>query len=134
MSIKPVLEGDFHHDGRGPELQRVVWKLNGVVLAGFEYFNPEDEYIPENLRHLILEGVEAYSMASEEVHASIMASRASTSGASRGAVFEVINSSWLVSLDQTHISECKHYQIMFYDEIYDVVCKGITSGLGRINV
>ncbi|WP_375194128.1 hypothetical protein, partial [Marinobacter sp.] len=64
MSTKPILDSDFYHDGRGPELQRVVWKLRGTVLVGFEYFNPDEEYAPDNLRHLVLEGVEAYSMAS----------------------------------------------------------------------
>ena len=101
MSTKPILESDFYHDGRGPELQRVVWKLRGTVLVGFEYFNPDDKYVPDNLRHLVLEGVEAYSMASEEV--------------------------------QSHLSECKHYQVMFYDEVFDLVCRGIKSGAGPIN-
>src|SRR5690606_9657331 len=87
MSTKPILENDFYHDGRGPELQRVVWKSNGVVLVGFEYFNPDDEYIPENLRHLVLEGVESYCMSSEEVHGNILAT-----GKSKAAIIEVFNS------------------------------------------
>lgn len=128
MNTKTIFENDFYHDGRGPELQRVVWKLKGVVLVGFEYFNPDDEHTLENLRHLVLEGVEAYSMASKEVHGSIMAN-----GDSKAAIFEVVNSTWLASLNKAHLSECKHYQIVFYDEIYDLVCKGIKSGVGNIN-
>ncbi|SEI13831.1 hypothetical protein SAMN05660691_04132 [Rheinheimera pacifica] len=128
MSTRPILESVFYHDGRGPELQRVVWKLRGAVLVGFEYFNPDDKYVPDNLKHLVLEGVEAYSMASEEVHGSIMAN-----GDSKAAIFEVVNSPWLVSLNKAHLPECKHYQIMFYDEIYDLVCKSIKSGVGNIN-
>jgi hypothetical protein len=128
MSAKPILESDFYHDGRGPELQRAVWKLRGTVLVGFEYFNPDDEYTPDNLRHLALEGVEAYSMASEEVHGSILAN-----AESRAAIFEVIGSKWLASLNQAHLSECKHYQVMFYDEVFDLVCRGIKPGMGHIN-
>ncbi|OJT00136.1 hypothetical protein [Marinobacter nauticus] len=128
MSTKPILESDFYHDGRGPELQRVVWKLRGTVLVGFEYFNPDDKYVPDNLRHLVLEGVEAYSMASEEVHGNILAT-----GESRAAILEVVNSTWLASLNQSHLSECKHYQVMFYDEVFDLVCRGIKSGVGPIN-
>ncbi|HEY0922735.1 hypothetical protein [Rheinheimera pacifica] len=129
MSTRPILESVFYHDGRGPELQRVVWKRRGAVLVGFEYFNPDDNYVPDNLKHLVLEGVEAYSMASEEVHGSILAT-----GDSRAAIFEVMDSKWLASLNQAHLSDCKHYQVMFYDEVFDLVCKGIKSGLGRINV
>jgi len=128
MNIKPILESDFYHDGRGPELQRVVWKLRGAVLVGFEYFNPDDNYTPDNLKHLVVEGVEAYSMASEEVHGSILAT-----GESKAAIFEVTDSEWLASLNQAHLSECKHYQVMFYDEVFDLVCRGIKSGLGHIN-
>lgn len=128
MSINPILENEFYHDGRGPELQKVRWKLNGVVLVGFEYFNPDDEYIPDNLKHVTLEGVEAYSMSSDEVHGNILAT-----GDSKAAIFEVIDSEWLASFNQAHLSECSHYQIMFYDEIYDVICKQVNVGTGQLN-
>ncbi len=128
MNINPILENDFYHDGRGPELQKVRWKLNGAVLVGFEYFNPDDEYMPENLKHLALEKVEAYCMASDEVHGNILA----TSDC-KAAIFEVKNSEWLASFNQSHLSECKHYQIMFYDEIYDIICKNIKVGTGQLN-
>ena len=127
MRINPILENDFYHDGRGPELQKVRWKLNGV-LVGFEYFNPDDEYNPNNLKHVALEGVEAYSMASDEVHGNILAT-----GDSKAAIFEVIDSEWLASFNQAHLAECSHYQIMFYDEIYDVICKEINVGTGQLN-
>lgn len=128
MRTKPVLEKDFYHDGRGPELQNVVWKNTGVIPIGFEYFNPDDGYEEENLKHIILSGVQAYSMATEEVHGNILAS-----GDSDAAILEVINSDWLNSLLSIHLEKCKHYQIMFYDEIYDIVCESIVSGKGRIN-
>ena len=50
--MKPILEAEFHHDGRGPELQRVIWSSS--FPQGFEYFNPEDNSVAENLRHLRL--------------------------------------------------------------------------------
>ena len=48
MSVLPILEADFCHDGRGPELQKAVRKHNGVFLAGFEYYNPDDTYDEAN--------------------------------------------------------------------------------------
>jgi hypothetical protein len=128
MSNKPILEGDFYHDGRGPELQKVRWKSNGVILAGFEYYNPDDEYTPENLKYLSLKGVQVYSMATDEVHANRKAT-----GESKAAIYEVINSDWLKTFYPTHLGKCSHYQIMFYDEIYDVICEDITSGMGKLN-
>lgn len=125
--LEAVLEADFYHDGRGPELQNVVWGLKGSSLLGFEYFNPDDEYTKINLKHLSLAGVEAYSMSSEELHGDIKA----ISG-SKAAIFEVKNSSWVASLNQTHVSGCKHFQIMFYDEIFDVICTEIKFGAGEL--
>ena len=55
----PVLEKDFYHEGRGPELQKVYWANGGSTLVGFSYYNPDDVYDNENLKHLRLEKVEA---------------------------------------------------------------------------
>lgn len=125
MKIQPILENVFYHDGRGPELQKVIWKQNGVILAGFEYYNPDNKYDSINLKYLKLENVQVFSMASEEVHASILAS-----GDTNAAIFKVLNSTWKKEYHPTHLKKCSHYQIMFYDEIYDVICEAISSGNG----
>ena len=125
--IEPILENEFHHDGRGPELQRVVWTHEGVILKGFEYYNPEDVYEEANIKNITFEKVEAISMASEEVHGSIVAN-----GKDKAAIHKILDSKWKRQFNSQHISDCEHYQIMFYDEIYDVICKSITAGLGHI--
>jgi len=123
-----MLENEFYHDGRGPELQSVIWGANGVLLKGFEYYNPDDKYSEETLKNISLLGVQVFSMAFDEVHANILAS-----GNSKAAILEVINSEWLKSYYATHLTKCKHYQIMFYDEIYDVICEKIIAGKGKLN-
>ncbi len=128
MKTKPILENEFYHDGRGPELQCVRWGMKGVILKGFEYYNPDDEYKEENLKNIRIEGIQVYSMATEEVHATILAT-----GESHAAIYEVLNSEWLKSYYETHLAKCKHYQIMFYDEIYDVICEAIIPGSGKLN-
>lgn len=122
-----MLETDFYHDGRGPELQKVVWDSRGQILRGFEYFNPDDAYSEENLRHLALDKVEAYSMAGEQVHKHIAAN-----GESNAAIFRIIDSQWKSSFQQRHLEDCEHYQIMFYDEIFDVICRKIIPGRGPL--
>lgn len=127
MKTEPLLENEFHRDGRGPELQRTVWIHNGVILKGFEYYNPEDVYEDENIKYLELIGLEAYSMAGEEIHGNILAE-----GDSRAAVLKVVNSAWLKQFNSSYLGKCDHYQIMFYDEIYDVICREIKAGKGRL--
>ncbi len=128
MKTNPILEEHFYHDGRGPELQNVRWRLNGVIPVGFEYYNPDDPYNEEKLKHICLKGVQVYAMATEEVHGNILAT-----GESKAAILEVIESKWLKSYQPRHLHSCKHYQIMFYDEIYDVICEEIVPGKGKIN-
>ena len=127
MRTRPILEYVFYHDGRGPELLCVRWGNNGVTLRGFEYYNPDDEYIDNNLKNIKISGIQVYSMTTEEVHSNILAS-----GESRAAILEVVDSAWLKTYRDTHLGNCKHYQIMFYDEIYDVVCEAITPGTGEL--
>ncbi len=128
MSNKPILENEFYHDGRGPALQAVVWRMNGVLLKGFEYFNPDDKYCEANLKNISLQGVQVFSMATDEVHSNILAT-----GDSKAAIIEVKKSAWLKSYYETHLTKCKHYQIMFYDEIYDIICEKIVAGTGKLN-
>ena len=107
--------------------KRLFGKKNGKDLLGFEYFNPDDEYSLANLKHIRLDNVIAYSKATVDVHGCILANTKCVA-----AIFEVPNSNWLPSLNQNEIAGCKHFQIMFYDEIYDVVCKSVITGKGNL--
>ncbi|MEN8133184.1 MAG: hypothetical protein ABFS45_23995 [Pseudomonadota bacterium] len=127
MEISTLLESKFHYDGRGPELQRVVWAYDGKILQGFEYYNPEDAYEEESIKCLELVGVEAYSMAVEEVHNHTLAT-----GESKASIFKIESSPWMKQYDPECIEGCSHYQIIFYDEVYDVICKEIKAGYGRL--
>lgn len=126
--IEPILENEFHRDGRGPELQRVVWSYEGVTLIGFEYYNLEDEYIEANIKNISLKNVEVILMASEEVHSSIVAN-----GNTKAAIHKILDSEWKKQFNPQHIDNCEHYQIMFYDEVYDVICESISAGIGCID-
>ena len=127
MGATTLLESEFHQDGRGPELQRVVWAFDGKILQGFDYYNPEDAFKEGSIKHLELVGVEAYSMAIKEVHNNIL-----VTGDSKASVFRIEGSPWLKQYNPAFLEGCSHYRIMFYDEIYDVICKEIKAGVGRL--
>ena len=129
MKTRSILDTHFYHDGRGPELQRVIWRNNGITLIGFEFYNPDDIYEEKNIKNIELVKVEAFALASEEVHGNIMAT-----GDSLAAIYEVLDYDWIKSFQPRHLSKCKHFQIMFYDEIYDVICEDIVSGSGPLQL
>lgn len=127
MKIKPIFEKEFYRDGRGPELRQCIWSHSGKKLEGFTYYNPDDLYDDSNLKHLLLEKVECYMLSGEEVHPNILYSIKS-----KAAIFEVVDSQWLKQFNSPHVSDCKHFQIVFYDEIYDIICSTIVLGKGKL--
>jgi hypothetical protein len=68
MSIEPVLREWFHHDGRGPGLQKVHYSGRGATIEAIDYFNPNDEYTPENLKHLAFIRPQVFMFTPEEVY------------------------------------------------------------------
>lgn len=126
---KSILEKYFYHDGRGPELQKIVWSNNGAILEGFEYYNPDDTYNDNDLKHLKVVGFQVVTIASEEVHANIQ-----FECGSNAAIIEIKKSEWFSSYNPRHLLDCKHFQIMFYDEIIDLICEKIIVGKGKIKV
>ena len=73
MKTRSILDTHFYHDGRGPELQKVIWGNKGVTLVGFEFYNPDDIYEEKNIKNIELVKVEVFALASEEVHGNILA-------------------------------------------------------------
>lgn len=127
MKTTTLLEEEFHHDGKGPGLERVIFSHGGVILKGFEYLNPEDAKNQDNIKHLKLIGVEAFSMTTEEVHGNNL-----TTENSPAAIFKIDDSPWLKQFNPTHLADCNHYQIVFFSEIYDVICHEIKAGDGLL--
>jgi len=41
------------------------------------------------------------------------------------AAMDYGKSDWLQSFDQQHLSHCRYYKLLFYDEMLDVICERI---------
>lgn len=120
-----ILADPFVGEGRGPELHKVVWSEDGRTLVGFEYVNDVDSAI----RHIKLQGVQAFAMASEEVHSRTLAFQVQNMAF---GLYEIVDSAWKTEFRQWHLDDTTHYMIMFYDEVFDVLCKNIAPGEGRL--
>lgn len=129
MRTESILKEFFYHEGRGPELQQVHFDLKGRMLKAIDYFNPDDVFTTENLKHLVFIRPQVFMFTPEEVY-----NYASTSvdwGAPYRASIVVIHESvWLHSFDPQHLGKCHHYRVMFYDEFLDVICEGIEAKSG----
>lgn len=129
MKVEPILKESFYHDGRGPELQTVHFAYRGKTLVAIDYFNPDDEHSPDNLKHLVFIRSQVFMFTPEEIHNSTsMPVRWKEVGNASALVLH--ESSWLSSFNRSHLQHCKHYQLMFYDEFLDVICEDVEARLG----
>jgi len=129
MSIEPVLREWFRNDGRRPESQEVHYSGRGVVIRAIDYFSPEDEYTPENLKHLVFIRPQVFMFTPEEVY-NPLAVNVDWSKYDGAAIVCLGKSGWLRSFDHRHLVNCRHFEVMFYDESLDVICEGIEAKSG----
>lgn len=129
---EPINSDLFYHDGRGPELQRTHWSTLGAQLQAIEYFNPDDVYDEASIKHVRFAGLQVVMITPEEVID--YGNLASDLEQSRAAMLDLGKSVWLQSFSQRHLSSCRHFQLMFYDQLFDIICERVTCHLGRFTV
>lgn len=126
---EPIHTDLFYHDGRGPELQHTHWSTRGAQLQAIEYFNPDDVYDEASIKHVPFDGLQVVMITPEEVID--YGKLSSHLEQSRAAMFDLGKSEWLRSFSQRHLSSCHHFQVMFYDELFDIICERVTCHRGR---
>ena len=123
-TAQAVAADRFYSDGRGPELQRIVWGERGLGLRAVEYFNPDDVYDDAHRKHVRIVRPQVVMITPEEVID--YRGYAAAFGAHRpAAVLDHGHSDWLRSFNQYHLSKCRHFQLLFYDELFDIICEGL---------
>lgn len=131
MIIQPGGVECFYHEGRGPVLQRICWGSRGArALRAIEYFCPDDVYDEAHLRHVHFVRPQAFMFTPEEVIPYGSSRVADGSNHRPAAAFDLGRSEWLLSFSQRHLSRCRHFQLLFYDELLDVICEGLEFGSG----
>lgn len=124
MEFQPILRESFYHEGRGPELQKIHYVENKVLKA-IDYFNPDDEFTSENLKHLYFIKAQVFMFTPHEVYNYGLGIK--WSDYNFAAILCLGKSRWLETFAPTHLEKCLHYQIMFYDDFLDVICEGIEA-------
>ncbi len=117
--MEPVGVGAFSHDGRGPELLRAHWDRSGTILRAIDYRNPTDA--PDRDRHVVVVRCQVVMITPEEV---IDYTRNAFDSES-AAAFDLGRSAWWESFAPRHLERCRHYQLYFYDHLFDLICEGL---------
>ena len=124
--MEAIYEAEFYHTGRGPVLKRVHWAYAGERLRAIDYRNG-DSADPHHVRFIRPQVV---AITPEEVinYATVPSFPPNVG---RGALIDRGRSEWLQSFAQTHLAKCRHYSLLFYDQMFDVICEGVVCEPGE---
>jgi hypothetical protein len=126
---EPLFRDLFFHDGRGPELHSAHWRDGGRVLSAIDYYNPDVTHDVGHLNHVAFSGVQVVQITPEEVRG--VSALADPQGRySPAAMFNLGKDDWFQRFNAQHLGSCSHYQLVFYDELLDVICEGVTCHRG----
>ncbi len=107
----------FYSDGRGPELKRALWDARGTALVAIDYTDPDGV-----LRHVRFHGPQVAMFTPEEVVGCARQAGAFESNRPTAAI-DLGQSDWLRTFDPRHLNRCRHFQLLFYDELLDIICE-----------
>lgn len=119
MKIGPYLVDAFTKEGRGPVAEKVSWANNGATLRAIDFLNMDDE-----LQHIFFTGVQVFMFTPEEVINYATLSPLWSENRKAGIIC-LGKSEWLNSFSSRHLDQCSHYQVMFYDQLLDVICEDL---------
>ncbi len=125
----PINIEKFHHDGRGPESRAIHCWPESAQITAIDYFNPEDDYSAANLKHVYFVGPQVVQITPKEVIGADQIPSESR-GSGNAAMFDMGRTDWLESFAQRHLSNCRHFKLIFYDELIDVICEGVECRQG----
>lgn len=129
VRMTPIHRDEFFHDGRGPELQSVHWDYNGRLLRAIDYFNPTDPHESSALKHVLIVKPQIVMITPEEV-INYGKDGQGMSVHKPAAMFDLGRTDWLRSFAPRHLGRCRHFQMFFYDELFDIVAEDIRCVAG----
>jgi hypothetical protein len=107
---RQIAADKFYLDGRGPELRRALWDERGTTLLAVEYDDTDG-----TLRHVRFRAPQVVMFTPEEV----------VGAGDHGGALDLGRSAWFQSFSQQHLERCSHFQLLFYDELLDVICESL---------
>ena len=128
-SIEPVATESFYAEGRGPSLRRVIWGADGQRIRALEFHRIDEPHDAAHLRHVRIVSPQVVMVTPEEV-INYSSWAAGFGQHHRAAALDLGRSDWLRSFSPLHLSKCRHFQLLFYDELFDIICEGLEFGDG----
>jgi len=136
MKVQPISTPQFGYDGRGPSLARWIHDRE-CVLTGTDKGRAT---LPGHIigaEHsegwVVFQGLQVLQTVPEEVH-SYWFFELLPSDAKHTGVYEVSDSAWKASFDQRHLADQRHFILVFYDDLVEVLCGSLVFGSGTFQI
>ena len=108
---------------------RAYYGATGASIIAADYLNPDAKR--GELRHLLFPGAQAFQFTPEEEHAYEGVDWGLTRS---GAIADLGRSAWYHSFTNVHSADARHFRVLFYDEVLDIVCREIQTAPGGYSV
>lgn len=124
---KILYEKDIYHNGRGPIIEKTYYNETGTIIKAVDFINPSPN---SKTKHLIFINPQVFMFTPEEVYNYNI----DYSKTNHGVIINLGKSKWFNNFNPYHLQACNHYQILFYDEILDIICENIFLKKGKFSV
>ena len=123
--MKPIWIEDFFYDGRGPELRRIHWDLDGRAIRALDYVNPTGPHEAASPRRVVVLRPQVVMITPEEVIGYEHVGGDALVRHRPAAMFDLGVSDWMKSFSPLHLERCHHFRLFFYDELVDLIAEGV---------
>src|SRR5262245_47529696 len=121
--MTPIYRDEFFHDGRGPAIQSVHWGFNGTILQAIDYLNPTASELSA-VKHVLILKPQVVMITPEEV-INYSQHGKGLSVHKPAAMFDLGRTDWLQSFAPRHLDRYRHFQMFFYDELFDIIVEDV---------
>lgn len=136
MNVQPISTPHFGYDGRGPSLMRWIHDRERV-LPGTDKGRKKLPGHITGAEHtegwVVFQGLQVLQTVPEEVHSDWFFELL-PSGTKHTGVYEVIGSAWKASFNQQHLADQRHFILVFYDDLVEVLCSSLVFGSGTFQI
>jgi hypothetical protein len=142
MRVLPYTSEFFGFDGRGPEIHRFIHDRDALKQGAFPERRPPPggvigvEYFwfeHPDMAWVIFKKRQVVQVVPEEVCSYWFTSHVTEQKKGVG-IYTVEDSAWLRSFSQHHLSACRHFILMFYDDIIEVIAEDLLFGRGAFRI
>lgn len=128
----PVKTDYFFDDGRGPILKHWLYDTDFVLPNSPEKATRPNIILGADYGHwVVFHRMQVIQIVPEEVYGYKYLDHTQEKG---NGAWLVEDSNWLKSFHPRHLANAKHFILIFYDEIVEVICNDLIFGEGPFDI